>query len=892
MSEKATATAAPEKTSRRSHGAKQGGRSSQLVSENPFAGLQQTIGNQAMLRLLEAGSIQTKLRVSQPGDADEREADRVAEQIVSSRKAPAIQRKCACAGEAPCSKCAGEEQETIHRSALSRLESVEPSIQRASAEGSTAAAGAEKSAPAKHATHPLVVEDDAKKVEPHQMRKSQFIALLRTDACATADAVLMSVGKSTKGCPYIEKWLSFYEKQSSQHIEAAMQKYAPETARARSAHEAIRLLVVRIQKAALSWAKTGKVEGLPPEMASQITAGAGFLEKLHNFATTGVAGAIFGFIGGKGKKEDEASSSGVMRKARTGEAAPAHDAASVRSQLGTGHSLDSRVQSQMSSAFGHDFAGVRVHTDAGAGKLSSDLQARAFTIGNDVAFASGEYRPGTLIGDALIAHELAHVVQQGGSERTHTPLLKSNGDYDAFEKDADSSALRSLVAVWLNAKSAFGEFRGNAAPRLRSGLKLHRCKSQSVEDAGKGTEAGKIEDAGKTPTIDASPAEAAPGGNMSNKKLSDADKSKIIDTFKPSSTSGQVGASMKDARFVLHDTGKRPTGKGKTSVEKAADLEKTEQARIAEHRKVGGTPAGEGPSSYVTSAGTPEVAHPRFLEADRPTATEFERGNDLMDKKSRETGLQKVWALTDSKEQATALSTYLSRFSTLSTKEVASETSIGMKRLDSGQTTPTNDPKPVPGWTTAQGAVGVICTKIAAGSGSGIAVKGKEKELETACGGLSALFTTRRERISSSTNVEISREEGSDCSTDPKKAKPFDPYPAADYTAVAKLYLLAALEIGQFPEITTHFFLDKPPITKTMNRCDPRCWDLGRLYATIASILGHPSGTTYGVDFIPGTAWGTSTIWWFDPVCGAKPAAKTSAAAGGPGTPPPVKKPE
>ena len=68
----------------------------------------------------------------------------------------------------------------------------------------------------------------------------------------------------------------------------------------------------------------------------------------------------------------------------------------------------------MSAAFGYDFSGVRVHTDAKAGELSSQLNARAFTIGSDVAFAGGEYQPGTLIGDALIAHELAHVVQQGG----------------------------------------------------------------------------------------------------------------------------------------------------------------------------------------------------------------------------------------------------------------------------------------------------------------------------------------------------------------------------------------------------------------------------------------------------------------------------------------------
>jgi hypothetical protein len=69
----------------------------------------------------------------------------------------------------------------------------------------------------------------------------------------------------------------------------------------------------------------------------------------------------------------------------------------------------------MSSAFGYDFSGVRVHTGTKAASVATELNARAFTVGRDIAFGAGEYQPGTPIGDALIAHELAHVVQQGGA---------------------------------------------------------------------------------------------------------------------------------------------------------------------------------------------------------------------------------------------------------------------------------------------------------------------------------------------------------------------------------------------------------------------------------------------------------------------------------------------
>jgi hypothetical protein len=134
----------------------------------------------------------------------------------------------------------------------------------------------------------------------------------------------------------------------------------------------------------------------------------------------------------------------------------------------------------MSSAFGYDFSGVRVHTDAKAGELSGQLNARAFTIGRDVAFAQGEYQPGTLIGDALIAHELAHVVQQGGGNPSGGAQTKdaSLGDDSSLEQDADRSAVGAVVAAWTRTKKGLTELSADAVPRLKSGLKLQRCGHQ------------------------------------------------------------------------------------------------------------------------------------------------------------------------------------------------------------------------------------------------------------------------------------------------------------------------------------------------------------------------------------------------------------------------------
>jgi hypothetical protein len=67
--------------------------------------------------------------------------------------------------------------------------------------------------------------------------------------------------------------------------------------------------------------------------------------------------------------------------------------------------------------FGADFSGVRVHTDSRAGESAAALHAKAFTVGREIVFGSGQYQPTTEDGRRLLAHELTHVVQQAGMNR-------------------------------------------------------------------------------------------------------------------------------------------------------------------------------------------------------------------------------------------------------------------------------------------------------------------------------------------------------------------------------------------------------------------------------------------------------------------------------------------
>jgi hypothetical protein len=123
----------------------------------------------------------------------------------------------------------------------------------------------------------------------------------------------------------------------------------------------------------------------------------------------------------------------------------------------------------MQAALGRSFAGVQVHTDATAASLSRRFNARAFTIGQHVAFGAGEYRPGTIAGDALMAHELAHVAQQSGVPESVQEMAPASGGYAALERDADMAAAGAVASLW-GLRLPF-----RARPGLTSGLRLQRC---------------------------------------------------------------------------------------------------------------------------------------------------------------------------------------------------------------------------------------------------------------------------------------------------------------------------------------------------------------------------------------------------------------------------------
>jgi hypothetical protein len=88
--------------------------------------------------------------------------------------------------------------------------------------------------------------------------------------------------------------------------------------------------------------------------------------------------------------------------------------AKVRSLKGGGQPLPADIQRNLQPRLRANLSEVRVHTGHQAGETARALNARAFTVGSDIAFAPGEYAPQSTSGRWLLAHELTHVVQQGG----------------------------------------------------------------------------------------------------------------------------------------------------------------------------------------------------------------------------------------------------------------------------------------------------------------------------------------------------------------------------------------------------------------------------------------------------------------------------------------------
>jgi hypothetical protein len=147
----------------------------------------------------------------------------------------------------------------------------------------------------------------------------------------------------------------------------------------------------------------------------------------------------------------------------------------------SGRPLDAETRAFMEPRLGHDFSGVRVHTDAKASESAQAVNALAYTVGRNVVFRTGQFTPESVAGKHLLAHELAHTIQQQLSSGYATSALMIAEPGSSLENEADRAAdatvsqsvasvkasCRSrqwLVAAWI--KKATGFVKGKTFPVL------------------------------------------------------------------------------------------------------------------------------------------------------------------------------------------------------------------------------------------------------------------------------------------------------------------------------------------------------------------------------------------------------------------------------------------
>jgi hypothetical protein len=131
----------------------------------------------------------------------------------------------------------------------------------------------------------------------------------------------------------------------------------------------------------------------------------------------------------------------LMRRARgRNEVAPSAPDAVARAATSTGQPLPQTLMRKFESSVGADLSGVRVHTGTESAAAAESVSARAYTVSNDIHFGAGQYNPSSKGGERLLAHEVAHTVQQSGSAGAPQYKLDVSQPGDAAEVEADRAA--------------------------------------------------------------------------------------------------------------------------------------------------------------------------------------------------------------------------------------------------------------------------------------------------------------------------------------------------------------------------------------------------------------------------------------------------------------------
>ena len=145
-----------------------------------------------------------------------------------------------------------------------------------------------------------------------------------------------------------------------------------------------------------------------------------------------------------------------------------------------GRPLDASTQTFMEARFGHDFSRVRVHTDDRASESARAVDALAYTVGSHVVFGKAQYDPASRGGRQLLAHELAHVVQQGSESLPPGSGLVVEPATTSAEREAASAASSAVAGAAVRPASAIRPTVQRVADPFIKKVTVHLAPPQSA----------------------------------------------------------------------------------------------------------------------------------------------------------------------------------------------------------------------------------------------------------------------------------------------------------------------------------------------------------------------------------------------------------------------------
>lgn len=197
------------------------------------------------------------------------------------------------------------------------------------------------------------------------------------------------------------------------------------------------------------------------------------------------------------------ASRGIQRKSEPsgGYAASPALATQLDASKGGGAPLPESARHPMEQALGFDFSSVRIHTDAGAARMSQSIQAKAFTHGSDIYFNQGGYAPENREGQRLLAHELVHTVQQGSG--ISRDIIQRGGDEKKGSDPAKETPVKTEVEVVMEHDITEGKTKGKGTTT--------RSSEQTVAPGVTAKASEKTTDAGTSGTTEIKAKDAKSG---------------------------------------------------------------------------------------------------------------------------------------------------------------------------------------------------------------------------------------------------------------------------------------------------------------------------------------------------------------------------------------------